>query len=151
MKEQIVSIKDLRYVAVFTVPILFFAVLMDWSVEGIDDILFEITPLLFLPMFLFTVVIYCILYFDRKQRKSEKVKSKKPFIVSYLAIAVFDVLFSGLSALETYKGVSGSGFNVLILFYLPFLNIFIFVLIYAVVQIIMKKNKNESGTNKNEN
>ena len=149
MKEQIVSVKDIRYVVVFAVPILFFAILMDWSVEGIDEILFEIIPLLFLPMFLFTVVIYLILYFDRKQRKTEKVKSNKPFIVSYLAIAIFDVLFSGLSALETYKGAPGSGFNVLILLYLPFLNIIIFTLVYMITPDKIKESDALSGRSKN--
>lgn len=44
---KLISIKDFKYFVPFAMPILFFAVLMDWSIDGIEDIVFGIIPLIF--------------------------------------------------------------------------------------------------------
>lgn len=129
-----VSIKDYKYFVPFVMPILFFAVLMDWSIDGFGDIVFGIIPLLLFPAFLFFLPIYFFLYWHRKLKMLGRIKNNTPFVVSYVAVVLFDLLLSGFGAIDTYKGVSGSALNGIMLFYLPFLNIFIIVLLYIITQ-----------------
>jgi tellurite resistance protein TehA-like permease len=134
------SLKDVNYFVVFSVPILFFAVQMDWSFDGISDLVFGLLLFLVFPAILFILQVYCFLHLDRKLRQAGRVKSKTPFVISYCAIVIFDLLISAQGALDTYRGVSGSAFNVIMLFYLPLINIIIIALIYAVTIMLSYSN-----------
>jgi hypothetical protein len=135
-----VLLKDMKYVIVFAFPILFFAVQMDWSIDGVNDLFFGIVLLLFFPAFLFVLQMYGFLCLDRKLKQAGRVKSNIPFVISYGAIVLFDLLISGMGALDAYRGVQGSGLNAVMLFYLPLNNCVIIALLYVVTIMISSLN-----------
>lgn len=137
---KVISIKDLPFFLVFALPISFYAILTKWSIaEGILDVLFSVILYIVIPAFLFTFPFLIFVIIHRTSRAKGQVKSNMPFIISYIVIAVLDISASAMGAFETATGAPGSALNAVSLYYLPFVNILIIILLYPACRALEKE------------